>query len=254
MKRMIVLSTRESFRAHILISKAKAAGVDCTFVPFIISELEEGWKDAQLVTVFMEDDTWPKETVLSFMADNLEKKGGKLIVIGEKEDIEYVSSHVSADHIYKIMVKPIDNAEFVKTVSEYFEENYIEAAEDKKHLLVVDDDPQYLSLVRQWLKEDYKVSMVNSGLQAIKFLEKNKVDLVLLDYEMPVTSGAQVLGMLRNDGRTERIPVFFLTGKSDKDSVMDVMSLKPEGYILKSIQRDELLERLKDFLVIHAGK
>ena len=108
-----------------------------------------------------------------------------------------------------------------------------------------------MSLVREWLKGTYKVSMVNSGLQAIKWLGKNKVDLILLDHEMPVTSGPQVLEMLRSDPETSSIPVMFLTGKGDKDSVMAVVALKPEGYFLKSIQKDELLEKLQEYFILH---
>ena len=87
-------------------------------------------------------------------------------------------------------------------------------------------------------------------MQAIKLLAKNKVDLILLDYEMPVTSGPQVLEMLRSDEDTSSVPVMFLTGKDDKESVMSVMSLRPDGYILKNIQQGELLERLRDFFTL----
>ena len=93
--------------------------------------------------------------------------------------------------------------------------------------------------------------MANSGLQAIKWLAKNKVDLILLDHEMPVTTGPQVLEMLRNDPETQSIPVMFLTGKSDKESVMKVVALKPEGYFLKTIQKGELLEKLQEFFILH---
>ena len=93
--------------------------------------------------------------------------------------------------------------------------------------------------------------MANSGLQAIKWLGKNKADLILLDHEMPVTSGPQVLEMLRSDPETASIPVMFLTGKSDKESVMAVLSLRPEGYFLKTIEREELLQQLKDFFIRH---
>ena len=95
--------------------------------------------------------------------------------------------------------------------------------------------------------------MVTSGLQAIKWLGKNKADLILLDYEMPVTSGPQVLEMLRSDDETRSIPVIFLTGRSDKESVMSVLALKPEGYLLKNIEKEELLEKLNDFFMRRSG-
>jgi CheY-like chemotaxis protein len=138
---------------------------------------------------------------------------------------------------------------YTKTISDYFDK--VNSGEFKKSILVVDDDPNYLSIVREWLKDTYKVYMANSGLQAIKWLGKNSVDLILLDHEMPVTSGPQVLEMLRSDEETKSIPVMFLTGKGDKESVMKVVALKPEGYFLKSIQRQELLEKLNEFFIFH---
>ncbi len=75
--------------------------------------------------------------------------------------------------------------------------------------------------------------------------------MILLDHEMPVTSGPQVLEMLRSEEETKHIPVMFLTGKSDKESVMAVVALRPEGYFLKTIQREELLEKLQEFFVLH---
>ena len=136
-----------------------------------------------------------------------------------------------------------------KCITKYFKQ--VEDSEMKKSIMIVDDDPQYLTTVREWLKETYKVTMANSGLQAIKMLGKNKVDLILLDHEMPVTSGPQVLEMLRSDPETASIPVMFLTGKGDKESVMSVVALRPEGYFLKSIQKEELLTNLQEFFVLH---
>ena len=63
----------------------------------------------------------------------------------------------------------------------------------------MDDDPTFLKLVKNWLEEEYKVTIVNSGMQAITYLATNTPDLILLDYEMPVTSGPQVLEMIRSD-------------------------------------------------------
>lgn len=75
------------------------------------------------------------------------------------------------------------------------------------------------------------------------------MDLILLDYEMPVTDGPQVLEMLRSDDETKSIPVIFLTGKDDKESVMSVLALKPEGYILKTSGKEEIENTLRTFFV-----
>ena len=62
-----------------------------------------------------------------------------------------------------------------------------------------------------------------------------------------MVSGPQVLEMLRSEPDSSSIPVFFLTGKSDKQSVMKVVALKPQNYLLKTITRDELLAELGKF-------
>ena len=117
----------------------------------------------------------------------------------------------------------------------------------KRKILLVDDDASYLRIIRNWLKDGYDVGVASSGLQAIMWLAKNDVDLILLDYKMPVATGAQIFAMLKNDSQTKNIPVFFLTGNSSRDSVMDILKLNPEGYLLKTFDRKALLTRLEEF-------
>lgn len=118
---------------------------------------------------------------------------------------------------------------------------------EKKVVLVVDDDTEYRQLIRGWLKADYHVALANSGVQAITWLAKNTCDLILLDYAMPVADGSKILQMLRGDEVTKDIPVIFLTGKNDKNTVMQVIDLKPTDYLLKTIGKAELLKKLSDF-------
>ncbi|MBR5761052.1 MAG: response regulator [Lachnospiraceae bacterium] len=246
---MVFIAEKESFIVRVLVKKVQDAGVFCRFVPYSVNDINAAWGDASLITLYMDDDVRPKDEVLHYLTDSLEEKNSQVILLGAQPEIDFVSKHMSSDLVYKTFTRPIDNEQFAKTITEYYDK--VDSGEFKKSILIVDDDPNYLNVVRQWLKNDYKVSMANSGLQAIKFLGKNKVDLILLDHEMPVTSGPQVLEMLRNDSETKNIPVMFLTGKSDKESVMAVVALKPEGYFLKNIQRGELLEKLQEFFILH---
>ena len=64
---------------------------------------------------------------------------------------------------------------------------------------------------------------------------------------MPVTSGPQVLEMIRSETKTDTIPVIFLTGKGDRESVLKVLALKPDGYLLKSMEKTALLKSLEEF-------
>ncbi len=247
--RIMVTGEKESFLIRVLIKKLKDSGYDAFFANWSVNDINSGWDDSALIALYAEEREHPGEDVLIFLKDKLNDDQKIVTVIGEKPDIKYITDRIPAQLIYKEYVRPIDATQFIKDVQDVM--NKMNAGDFKKSILIVDDDPNYLALVREWLKGPYKVSMANSGLQAIKWLGKNKADLILLDHEMPITSGPQVLEMLRNDVDTASIPVMFLTGKSDKESVMAVLSLRPEGYFLKTIEKDELLQQLKAFFIRH---
>ncbi len=118
---------------------------------------------------------------------------------------------------------------------------------DKKHILVVDDEPIILRSIKVWLGDDFHLSLVSSGEMALQFLDMHPVDLVLLDYKMPTMDGPKVLEAIRSDERLNNLPVIFLTANNDRQSVLNAMQLKPDGYILKSKAPDEIKAAVVDF-------
>ncbi|WP_296834642.1 response regulator [Butyrivibrio sp.] len=248
-KQSLIIALKETFIVRVLIGKSQDAGIECGYVPCVINEIYQNIEGASIITLYMDENDLPGEDVIHFLVDRLSENNMQMILIGEQTDLQRIERYIPKDLIYREFSRPVDNAQYIDTVKDYISK--AKSGEFKKTILVVDDDPNYLAIVREWLKDNFKVFMVNSGLQAIKWLGKNKVDLILLDHEMPVTSGPQVLEMLRSDEETKGIPVMFLTGKSDKESVMAVVSLKPEGYFLKTIQKNELIEKLEEFFILH---
>lgn len=117
----------------------------------------------------------------------------------------------------------------------------------RKHILVVDDEPIILRSIKVWLGDDFELSLVNSGEMALEFLDMHPVDLVLLDYKMPTMDGPKVLEAIRNDDRLENLPVIFLTANNDRQSVINAMQFKPDGYILKTKTPDEIKQAVLDF-------
>lgn len=115
----------------------------------------------------------------------------------------------------------------------------------KQHILVVDDDPMMLKLIKEQLKDSYTVATAVNGAIALKFLETRSTDLILLDYEMPGENGAQILEKIRNNPTMAKLPVIFLTGMKDKDKIQQVVKMKPQGYLLKPIEREALLNSIK---------
>jgi len=108
----------------------------------------------------------------------------------------------------------------------------------KKRILVVDDNCTQLRTMKAMLASDYEVALAICGAQAMTSIGKKRPDLILLDYEMPVCNGKQVLEMIRSEKEFTAIPVMFLTNKVDPVSVKSAIALKPEGYLLKSLSTE----------------
>lgn len=119
---------------------------------------------------------------------------------------------------------------------------------ERKHILVVDDNSLMLKVIKEHLRNEYDVATAPNGKVALRFLEKKKTDLILLDYEMPGEDGPTILGKLREIDAVKDVPVIFLTGISEKDKIRKALSMKPQGYLLKPIEREALLEAIHKYL------
>ena len=118
----------------------------------------------------------------------------------------------------------------------------------RKHILVVDDDPRMLKMLKEQLHHDYDVGTAVNGKIAMKFLENKHTDLILLDYEMPDEKGPDVLEKIRANRSTKDVPVIFLTGVTERDKIQKALVLQPQGYLLKPIDRERLMETITKVL------
>ena len=168
-----------------------------------------------------------------------------LYPIGSEDELQDLYEVVAPELTGGAFKRPINVNEMASVLEEALERQ--EAAADRRRILVVDDDGTMLRTLKLWLSSKYRVYIANSGMSAVTFLAKNTVDLILLDYEMPVANGPTVLEMLRSEPATKRIPVMFLTAKSDRDSVMSVVGLRPEKYLLKTMSSRELIANIDEF-------
>lgn len=114
----------------------------------------------------------------------------------------------------------------------------------RKHILVVDDNAMMLKVIKEHLHDKYDVATAVSGKVALKFLERKRTDLILLDYEMPDESGPVVLEKLRASDETKDIPVIFLTGVTESKKIKEALALKPQNYLLKPVDREKLMDTI----------
>lgn len=117
----------------------------------------------------------------------------------------------------------------------------------KRRILVVDDSDFMRKAMLHLLSSDYEVLTADSGMSAIRSITLARPDLVLLDYEMPVCSGSQMLEMIRTQKDFSDIPVIFLTCRVDRESVKKAISLKPEGYLSKSLSAESVKSEIDRF-------
>lgn len=120
-------------------------------------------------------------------------------------------------------------------------------ADERKKVLIIDDDAMTLKVIRSYLKDIYKVYCIKSGEEALKFFEKNIPDAVLLDYMMPGMDGPEVFRWMQAEETTKDIPVFFMTAVTDRDRVLECMELRPQEYLVKPVSSSKLLKKLSDF-------
>lgn len=116
----------------------------------------------------------------------------------------------------------------------------------KKHILIVDDDRNVLKMLKAALGDKYEVTTMINGVMIDKLLDTKKVDLIILDYEMPIETGADIFRRLKKNPKAMHTPVCFLTGVSERDKILDVMSLKPHSYLLKPIDMDMLSATIRN--------
>lgn len=116
--------------------------------------------------------------------------------------------------------------------------------DNKMRILAVDDNIINLATIEQELKNKYDVVTVNSGARAIRFLNKEKPDLILLDVQMALMDGIETLKEIRTMENGAAIPVIMLTSKKDRETVIEGTKLGILDYILKPFDTQDLHARI----------
>lgn len=123
-----------------------------------------------------------------------------------------------------------------------------EGKSSKKRILAVDDNAIVLTRIENTLSNDYEVITVNSGVRALRYLEQEKPDLILLDIQMAHKDGIETLREIRNMEDRDDIPVIMLTAVEDKEIVLESAKIGICDYILKPFYSDDLIKRIRRVL------
>jgi CheY-like chemotaxis protein len=116
-----------------------------------------------------------------------------------------------------------------------------------KRILVVDDDEMVLMALGELLKpEGYEVHMVSSGNEALKRLDQDGYDLMLLDIIMPVMDGFELCRKIRENEKYRETPIVFLTAKSREEDRVSGLAAGANLFLSKPISPEKLLGIVSD--------
>lgn len=121
-------------------------------------------------------------------------------------------------------------------------------------ILVVDDEEDILELVQYHLsQEGYQIHSADSGEKALKIVEANRIDLILLDLMLPGINGYNVARQIKSDQRVRHIPIVMLTAKAAEADVVTGLELGAEDYITKPFSPRVLMARIHTVLRRKSG-
>ena len=243
--KVLLISRGSGFMTDALNSNLKRNGFEIVVSEPDIKCIEAVKEDIDLILVLVGDFVYDAVDALVYLADFSRDWEKPICLIGYEDEFAEIKKYIPETYIKKEFKRPLD----ARYISEQLNDLAAVAEEKKrgKHILMVDDDTTFLKMLQGWLSDKYRVTAVKSGIQAITYMANHKPDLILLDYDMPITTGPQVMEMIRSEYNYQDIPIIFLTGKSDRQSILNVMRLKPQGYLLKAMSKDDIVAAIDEY-------
>jgi len=125
----------------------------------------------------------------------------------------------------------------------------------KSIILIIDDDTINLQVIGSFLyNKNYKIILAKNGNDALKSVENNHPDLILLDIMMPGMNGYEVCKKLKANNQTKDIPVIFLTAKTETKDIIKGFDTGGVDYITKPFIKEELLARVKTHISLKVSQ
>jgi diguanylate cyclase (GGDEF)-like protein len=141
--------------------------------------------------------------------------------------------------------KPVRSSQVI----DLLRNSVLASAADRPTIVAVDDDVDILSIVREVLMPiDARVVTVLDPTTILPVLGETAPDLVILDVDMPQFDGIELCRVLRNDPRWAAVPVLFLSGKTDADTVTRMFEAGADDYVAKPLRAAEMLTRVRNRL------
>jgi DNA-binding response OmpR family regulator len=124
----------------------------------------------------------------------------------------------------------------------------------KPSIYMVDDEPDFQTIIHSWLEPAYDVLSLKDGLELQGALRAKAPDLVMLDLNLPGEDGFEVCKRLRTTPGLEQVPILFLTASRESRDYCENLTCGGSGYITKPVGRQQLLSAVDELLSEHRTK
>ena len=121
--------------------------------------------------------------------------------------------------------------------------------EKKKTVLAIDDNVQQLKEFQYFLTPQYDLRVVKAASEAISFLNNNKVDIILLDIEMPNISGFEFLYDIRKIPSYLEVPIIIVSGNTGKDFFNEARKSSAADVLTKPVLQKDLVDAIEKYLL-----
>src|SRR5450432_1894533 len=118
-------------------------------------------------------------------------------------------------------------------------------SEKAPRVLIVDDEASNIAILSRLFRNEYQMVTATNGEVALKCLEQDSFDLVLLDIMMPMVSGLDVLKAMRQNPLTAELPVILISARMDENDIVEGLTIGANDYITKPFRLAELRARAR---------
>ena len=138
-------------------------------------------------------------------------------------------------------------AKKVVSIAEFRE---LQKALDNRTILVVDDDDVMRKAIKRILEDqDYKVLLAGDGLELSEILENTRLDMILLDVNLPWVDGFELCRIIKDHHGLNKIPVIMISARKTEDDVEQGFASGCDEYITKPFEVDQMVETISSTLL-----
>ena len=168
-KKIMLVRNEETFLVNAIKNALLSNRFEVVDSTYTLSDLAVKKNDADLIVLYTDQDFEEHKDAMVYFKDLCIEENMIMLIIGDKDAFDLVHKFIPKEDIAFEVTRPLDMADLINKIATATDEEFELAR--RKSILIVDDDPTYIQMIREWLKDTYRVGMANSGTQAVAWLE-----------------------------------------------------------------------------------